>query len=306
MNSAKLKKNLVLTLMVLPGALWFIILKYLPMVGIVIAFKDFRISKDGFFTSLFKSEYVGFKNFEFLFATSDAFVAIRNTVLYNIAWIFLNLVISVAFAILLNEIAFKKLSKIYQTFMFFPFFLSWVIVGYFVYTFLSPDGLINSNLSKLGLETIDWYSTPGYWPIILTIVNIWKGTGYNSVVYLASICNIDKTYYEAAMIDGATKWQQIKHITLPMLTPMMIILTILAVGRIFSADFGLFYNVPMNSGAIYSTTSVIDTYVYRGLMYLGNIGMSTAAGLAQSLVGFVLILLTNFIVKKINNEYSLF
>lgn len=307
MKERLFNKTFVLTLMALPGAIWLLVLRYFPMISIIVAFKDFRIDSRGYFASLFNSKWVGLKNFYFLFSTNDAFVAIRNTVVYNVIWIFLGLFICVSFAIMLNEISGKYLARLYQTSMFFPFFLSWVIAGYFVYAFLGPSmGFLNELMKNIGLQPVDWYSESKYWPFILTLVNIWKGTGYGSVLYLASICNIDKTYYEAAKIDGASKWQQIRNITIPMLTPMMVILTIMAVGRIFSADFGLFYNVPMNSGALYSTTSVIDTYVYRSLMYLGNIGMSTAAGLAQSLVGFVLIMATNWIVKRVNSENALF
>ncbi|MFU0800628.1 MAG: ABC transporter permease subunit [Xylanivirga thermophila] len=306
-KSQSFKKNFALTMMVLPGALWFLIFKYIPMLGIVIAFKDFKISKGGFFASVINSEWVGLKNFKFLFATNDAYVIIRNTVGYNILWLFLGLFISVFFAIMLNEIASKKLAKVYQTAMFFPFFLSWVVVSYFVFAFLSSEsGFLNKMLENMGIAAKDWYMEPKYWPFILTFVSLWKGTGYNSVVYLAAICGIDKTYYEAAMIDGATKWEQIKYITIPSIKPMMIMMTILGIGRIFSADFGLFYNVPRNSGALYPVTNVIDTYVFRGLMKMGNIGMSTAAGLFQSLVGFVLILITNKVVNRIDEDSALF
>jgi putative aldouronate transport system permease protein len=300
------KRDLALTLMVFPGFLFFIVFRYIPMLGIIIAFKDYRMGYGGFVQNLFRSEWTGLKNFKFLVASGDAFVAIRNTVLYNIFWIILGTILAVAVAIMLNEIAIKKLAKVYQTLMFFPFFLSWVVVSYFVFAFLSSDaGFVNNVLRSLNMETIDWYMEPGYWPAILTVVSQWKGIGYSSVIYLASICGIDNTYYEAAMIDGATKWQQMKNITLPMLVPILVVLTILSLGRIFSADFGLFFNVPMESGALFSTTSVIDTYVYRAMTTLADFGMSTAAGLAQSVAGFFLIMATNAIVKRYDSDNAL-
>jgi putative aldouronate transport system permease protein len=191
--------------------------------------------------------------------------------------------------------------------MLFPHFLSWVVVSYFVFTFLSVDrGLLNNMLGWLGIDAISWYNEPKFWPAIIILTSIWKGVGYGSIVYLAAIVGIDRTYYEAAMIDGASKWQQIKNITIPLITPLMIILTILNIGRIFSADFGLFYQVPRDSGPLYSVTNVIDTYVYRGLTTMGDISMSTAAGLYQSFVGFILVLLTNYLVQKVDKEYALF
>lgn len=246
---SNIKKNLALLLMILPGAIWLIVFKYLPMFGIVIAFKDFRFFPGGFLTSLFKSAWVGFENFKFLFASSDAFIIVRNTIGYNAIFIITGTVLAVAFAIMLNEMTYKKLSKVFQTSMFFPYFLSWVIVSYFVYTFLSLDkGILNNLLVYLGMDKVSWYSEPGKWPFLLVFINNWKNLGYSIVFYLAAICSIDKAYYESAMLDGATKWQQIKHITLPHLKPLIITLTILAVGRIFSADFGLFLMYQKNQG----------------------------------------------------------
>lgn len=300
-------KNKAWLLMVLPGTLWLLVFSYLPMFGVVLAFKDFKISPGGFLESLFTSEWVGFKNFEFLFTSGDAMRITRNTVVYNLIFIVLGLIFAVFVAIALSEIANKKLGKLYQTGMLFPHFLSWVIVSYFVFSFLSMDkGMINSVLGHFGVEPIAWYSESKYWPFILVFMNIWKGVGYGSIVYLAAIVGIDKTYYEAATIDGASKWQQIKNITIPLIIPLMIILTIMAIGGIFRSDFGLFYQVPRNSAVLYPVTDVIDTYIYKGLMTMGNIGMSTAAGLYQSIVGFVLIMFTNFVVKKIDPEYGLF
>ncbi|HEY4391341.1 MAG TPA: sugar ABC transporter permease [Paenibacillus sp.] len=303
----KVIRNRALLIMILPGTIWFLVFAYLPMFGTVLAFKDFRISRDGFFASVINSEWVGFKNFEYLFSTNDAYIITRNTILYNLFFIILGLIIAVAFAIMLSELVNKKMAKVYQTGMFLPHFLSWVIISYFAFTFLSMDkGSLNHIITLFGGDKISWYSEPKYWPFILVIVGIWKGVGYNSVVYLASLTGIDKSYYEAAVIDGATKWKQIRYITIPLLKPLMIILTILAIGGIFRSDFGLFYQLPKDSGALYPVTNVIDTFVYRGLINMGDIGMSTAAGLYQSLVGLVLILLANYIVRKIERDHAIF
>lgn len=300
-------RNRVMLLMVLPGAIWFFFFSYLPLVGTVAAFKEYRFSREGFWASLMKSEWVGWDNFKFLFSTSDAWLITRNTLFYNIAIIFLGLVFAVALAILLSELVNKRLAKLYQIGMFLPYFLSWVIVGYFAFSFLSMDrGMLNQIIGWFGMEPIQWYSEAKYWPYILVFVALWKTIGYSSVVYLASILGIDKSLYEAAMIDGASKWQQIRNITIPLLSPIITIMTLLAVGRIFYADFGLFYQVPRDSGTLYSVTNVIDTYVYRGLKTSGEIGMSTAAGLYQSVVGFVLVIISNYVVRKVDKDSSLF
>ncbi|OMF86658.1 ABC transporter permease subunit [Paenibacillus sp. FSL R7-0337] len=303
-KSAKdILRNKVLLFMVLPGTLWFLFFSYLPMVGTVIAFKQYRFSRDGFWASIINSKWVGWDNFKFLFSTNDAYLITRNTLLYNIAFIGLGLILSVLMAVVLSEIANKKLAKFYQTGMFLPYFLSWVVVGYFAFAFLSSErGLLNSMFGS----NISWYSESKYWPFIIIFVFLWKAVGYNSVVYLAAIMGIDKSLYEAAMIDGASKLQQIRSITLPMLKPIIIIMTLLAIGKIFYADFGLFYQVPRDSGTLYSVTNVIDTYVYRGLKTTGEIGMSTAAGLYQSVVGFVLVLTSNYIVRKFDKDSALF
>lgn len=300
-------KNRIWLLMVLPGTIWFLLFAYLPMAGNVIAFKKFRIDPGGFFASIINSEWIGWDNFKYLFSTDSAYIITRNTIGYNLIFIVLGMVTAVTTAILLSELANKKLAKFYQTGMLFPHFLSWVIVSYFVFTFLSPDrGLLNNILGWFNIDAIAWYSEPKYWPFLLVFMSMWKGIGYGSIVYLASIVGIDKTYYEAAMIDGATKWQQVKHVTLPMLKPLIIILLIMDVGKIFNSDFGLFFQVPRDAGALYSVTNTIDTFVYRGLMSLGDIGMSTAAGLYQSAVGFVLVMITNYIVRKIDEDSALF
>jgi putative aldouronate transport system permease protein len=294
-------------IMLLPGVLILLINNYLPMLGVVIAFKRYRFFGN-FFDSVIKSDWVGFKNFEFFFKTPNAFEITRNTVLYNIVFIVTGLVIPVLLAIALNEIRNKHLAKAYQSFLFLPYFLSWIVISYLAYSLLSmQNGFINRGIFEpLGMKGINWYSQTKYWPFILTFFQLWKYTGYNIVVYLAAISGMDQEYFEAAAIDGATKWQQIRHITLPLLQPLMIILTLLAVGRIFNADFGLFYNVPKNSGALYSVTDVIDTYVYRALSNSNDLGMSAAPGLYQAIIGCITVLTANFIVRKIDRDKSLF
>lgn len=300
------KENRELLTLALPGTIWFLIFAYLPMVGAIIAFKQWRI-EGGFIESLIKSKWVGFANFKFLFQSSDAWLITKNTILYNFTFIVLGIVVPVTLAILLRELLNKKLSKFYQTAMFLPYFLSWVVVSYCLYTFLSPtQGFVNNMLASMGSEKISWYTESKFWPYIIVFMSQWKAIGYGTVVYLAAICGIDKSYYEAAMIDGATKWQQIKNITLPLLKPVLIIMFITSIGNVFKSDFGLFYQLPKDSGALYPVTNVIDTYVYRALMNLGNIGMSTAAGLYQSFVGLILVLVTNGIVRKIDKENAFF
>ena len=303
----KFRDNRALLVMLLPGFIWLVIFSYLPMFGIVIAFKDFRITPDGFFASLFRSEWVGLENFKYLFASQDAWIITRNTISYNVVGILLSTFFTVSLAIILSQIANKKMIKRLQTFMIFPNFLSWVVISYFVFTFLSSDkGLFNQWIVAFGGEPINWYNTAKYWPFILVFTSLWKGVGYGSIIYYASIMGIDPTYYEAALVDGASKWQQIRNVILPHLRSIVVIMLILSVGNIFRADFGLFYQLPRNSGALYDVSNVLDTYVYRSLMNTGDVGMSTAAGLFQSTVGFVLILITNKIVNKLDPSSALF
>ncbi|MCM8711540.1 ABC transporter permease subunit [Clostridium sp. SYSU_GA19001] len=306
--ATKLKKNAVrkylpLYIMMIPSILYLIINNYIPMFGIVIAFKKVNFTK-----GILKSPWAGFSNFKYLFKTQDAWIITRNTIAYNAVFIILGTVIAITVAILLNEIASQRLKKIYQTVILLPYLISIVVVSYIVFAFLNQEtGFINNTILKsLGKEGISWYSEPKYWPYILVIVNIWKSFGYSCIIYFATLVGIDKGYYEAATLDGATRWQQIKHITLPFLKPTIITLTLLSIGRIFYSDFGLFYQVPMNSGVLYNVTNTIDTYVYRGLLQLGDVGMSSAAGFYQALVGFVLVLLANFIVSKIDKDNALF
>ena len=302
----KLKMNKELLILSAPGAIWFLLFAYLPLFGILVAFKQYRLSGN-FFESLITSKFVGLDNFKFLFSSGDAWIILRNTVLYNAVFIILGVVLPVIVAMLLNELRNKGMAKIYQSSMFLPYFLSWVVVSYCVFAFLNPEkGYFNSIIQQFGGEGISWYTEKGLWPFIIIFMSQWKGIGYNTVVYLASICGINKTYYEAAVIDGATKWQQMKYITLPLLKPVITILLIMAVGGIFKSDFGLFYQLPRDSGPLYPVTNVLDTYIFRALQTNGEIGMSSAAALFQSVVGFIMIMGANKLVSKIDEENALF
>lgn len=297
-----LQTTVTLTLMALPGVLMLLVFAYLPMVGLVIAFKNYKFEQ-----GMLGSAWVGIDNFRFLFGTDQAWRITRNTLLMNSLFIVNGTVAALIIAILMNEIYTSFMSKFYQTMLFFPHFISWVIVSYFVFGFLGGEGgLVNKLLVVLHMQPIAWYRSPQYWPAVLTVANLWNGVGFGSIVYLAGILGIDPTYFEAAKIDGASKWQQIRYITLPLLLPLVIILVLLGIGRIFNADFGLFYFVPRNNPQLYPTTDVIDTFVYRSLVQLGDIGMAAAAGFYQSVVGFVLVVLANWTVRRVNQDYSLF
>jgi putative aldouronate transport system permease protein len=307
MNTVKVrrgfKKQLPLLIIALPGLMYLLINNYIPMLGIFIAFKKIDYAK-----GIFQSDWVGFDNFGFLFQTKDAVIMIRNTLLYNTTFIILGTLCAVCIAILMAEVSRMVCSRIFQAALILPNLISMVIVAYLVYAFLNPEtGLVNrSVLSALRIEGINWYTEPKYWPIILVFVQLWKTAGYSSIVYIASIAGIDQGLYEAARIDGAGKLRQIFTITVPLLKPTMIIMVLMSVGRIFASDFGLFYQVPMNSGALYTVTQTIDTYVYRGLMQFGNISMSSAAGLFQSVVGFGMVIGANTLVRAFNSENALF
>ena len=302
-----LRENFILLFMVLPGAAWLILFFYIPVFGNIVAFKDYHITGEGFIDSVMKSKWVGFDNFKFLFSSKDAYIITRNTVLYNLGFIFLGLIVSVGIAIIFSELRSKRVVKVLQTSMLFPYFLSWVIISFFTDAFLNVDkGLVNHILASFGMKAINFYSELWIWPALLLFLGIWKGFGYSSVMYYATIMGIDPTFYEAATVDGASKWQRIRNITIPQLSSLITVLTILAVGNIFRADFGLFYQIPHNAGALYSVTNVIDVYVYNGLTKSGDIGMTAAAGLYQSVVGLVLVLISNIIARRIDKNAALF
>lgn len=296
------KKNRTLTLMALPAAVLLFLFSYVPIVGLLIAFKDFRYDK-GFLGS----DWIGFKNFEFFFRSNDAWVVLRNTIGLNFLFIAMTLVVSVAVALIMNEVRSRNVIKIVQTIMFFPYFMSWVVVGYLLYAYLHHDyGILNQVLGFFGLHSISWYANSQYWPVILTFMFVWKNAGYYSVIYYAGIIGIDDTYYEAAALDGASRWQMVWKITLPMIKSLIIVMTILQIGRIMYSDFGLFYNLTRDQGALYATTDVLDTYIYRALRVTGDIGIGSAVGCFQAVVGFILIMGSNLIVRKIDRDSALF
>lgn len=297
-----------LTLLALPTFVWYILFCFLPMFGVVIAFKRYQIFPGkSFLYNIIHSEWVGFANFEYLIKSNSLFILLRNTIGYNLVFIVLGIVIPVTLAIMISLIYSKRKSKVYQTAMFFPHFLSWVVVSYFVFAFLSYDkGILNSIVRAFGKEPVQWYMEAKYWPFILVFMNLWKTTGYSTVVYLASITGIDPSLYEAAVVDGATKWQQVKNITLPSLKPIVIMMFILSTGRIFYSDFGLFWQVTRGIPAsLYNVSSTIDTYVYNALLSNTPIGMTSAATVFQSVACCITILIANWVVKKIDNDYAI-
>ena len=298
---AEFRSTLPLYFMMLPGLVYLLCNNYLPMFGILIAFKQVNFS-----VGVLKSPWYGFKNFEFLFKTSDAWTMIRNTVCYNAVWIIIGLFISITIAIFMAEISNRKIAKLLQPVICFPSMVSAVILSFLVYGFLSTSyGFINKTILA-GSASINWYASAKYWPFILTIVNFWQNSGQSSIIYMASIGGIDKSLYESARLDGASKMKQIFHITLPLLRPMIILMLLMSSGRIFNSDFGLFYQVPLGSGMLYSTTQTIDTYVYRALLELNNVSMSSAASVFQAVIGFVLVLLSNMLVSAVDPDNALF
>lgn len=286
----------------LPGLIYMLFNNYLPLAGLQIAFKKYNYGK-----GMWGSEWNNFDNFKYLLGGNDIVIILRNTILYNLLFIVLGMVFGVAVAILFNEIRSKLAQKVYQTVILLPYLMSMVIVAYLAYAFLAPEaGLINNLIALSGREKISWYTQPKYWPFILTFIQQWKSIGFGLVLYFSSLVGISGEYYEAAKLDGATKWQQIRYITLPLLKPMLITMLILNCGNIMRSDFGLFYQIPQNSGLLYGVTDTIDTYVYRMLMMNNNIGVSSAAGFIQSIVGFALVLAVNGIIRKMNKESALF
>lgn len=298
-----------LALISLPTVVWYVLFAYLPLAGIILAFKNYKLAQGkGFFGSLFQSEWVGFENFKFLFVRDDFMAIIGRTVGYNLIFIVLQMVIPVSLAILMSLLLSKRFSKVCQTMIMFPHFMSWVVASYFVFAFLSTEsGLVTRALAEIGIK-YNFYgkAANSIWPYILVLLNQWKTVGYNMVVYLAAITGMDQSYYEAAMIDGATKWQQIKKITIPLLKPTVIIMGIMAIGGIIKSDFGLFYQATKNATALYPSTMTLDVYIYNALMQTNNINMSAAAAFFQSVVGFVTIVIANGIVRKIEPENSFF
>lgn len=296
------KKHWILLLMLLPAVSYVIIFNYIPMTGIVLAFKNYQYAG-----GVYGSPWVGLSNFKSLIIAGKLGQVTRNTLLYNIAFIFLGVVFEMGTAILLNEIVFKKFKKTAQTFMFLPYFISWVVAGAIMYNMFNYErGVVNSMLTSIGLSPFDLYNTPAAWPPILIFLKMWKGTGYGSVVYLAAITGLDQEMFEAATIDGANVWQKIRHITIPSLVPTMMILILLAIGNIFRGDFGLFYQTVKSSALLQPVTDVIDTYVFRLLITNSDVGVSAATGLYQSVLCFITISICNWLVKKVQPDYALY
>jgi ABC-type polysaccharide transport system permease subunit len=298
----ELRKNWVLFVLLLPTILFFVVNSYLPMAGIYFAFEKFNF-RDGLWTSPF----VMFDNFEYIWK-ADLLKLVKNTVLYNLVFIILGHIFKIFIAILISQLTCKWFKRVSQTLIFMPHFVSYVLLNVIVYNALTYEtGAVNTFLTSIGLNRIDFYNTPGYWPFIIVFFELWKGVGYGSVVYLAAILGIDKTYYEAAEVDGANIFQQIRYITLPLLKPTFIILVLFSLGNIMRGQFDLFYQIVGNNGLLYNTTDIFDTYVYRLTMTnpLNN-GLGTAAGLFQSIFGFIIILLTNYLVKRKDEDYALF
>ena len=287
--------------MCIPAIIKLFIFSYLPMVGIIMAFQNFMPRK-----GIWGSEFVGLDNFKFFFKSNDWVRITSNTIIMNLIFIATGLVFSILIALLMYEITSKAYLKVMQTMMFFPYFISWTLVGLILLMFLNSNGIITVAFKSITGESINFYSNPDCWKLILTIVNIWKGAGISAIIYYANMMSIDKEYYEAAKIDGANKFQEAWYITLPQIKTMVIVLTVMAMGNIIRADFGIFYFVPRNSAMLYSATDVIDTYVYRAVSQLGDFSMASAVGLFQSVIGFFLIIITNTIVRKVNKNAALF
>lgn len=302
MSKGQSKKNKKLLLMCSPALIFLFLFNYIPMGGLILAFKNFRYDK-----GILGSEWCGLENFKFFLQSDNAWRITRNTLAFNLVFLLLGTIFSVAVALMLNEVISKGARKFYQTAMFLPYFLSWVVVGYMLFAFLDQNnGIINILLRKMGESEVMWYLKPGVWIILLPLIFLWKSVGYNSVIYYASLLSIDNSYYEAASLDGASSWQKIRYITLPHLKPLIIMMTILGIGKIFNSDFGLFFQATMDSSALYPVTDVLDTYVYRALKVTGDVGMSAAVGFYQSIVGFILVLVTNGIIRKIDKESAMF
>ena len=297
----KLGNNIPFLVLAVPGIVLLVCFRLLPIFGLILPFKNYTFDK-GFLGS----DWAGFKNFEYLFKSSDVLIATRNTILYNVIFIITGIVAGVIIALLLYEIT-SKFVKAYQTVLFLPYFISWVVAAYVVKALLDVDnGLVNHIIERFGGESVNWYGEKSVWPGIIIISNLWKTVGNNVVMYYAALVGINPEYYEAAKIDGAGKLKQMWYVSIPMIKNVIIVLFIINIGKVMFADFGLFYNVPMNSSILYPTTDVLDTYVYRALINLGDIGMSSAAAFYQSVIGFLLVVATNFIVKKVDPDSGIF
>ena len=296
------KRNKILLLMLFPAVLYFFIFSYIPMAGIILAFERLDYS-----LGIFRSPWVGFENFKFFFLSGQAFNVTRNTVLYNAVFLLVGTVFQISLAIFLSELGRKFFKKVTQAMMFLPYFISWVVVGSFAYNIFNFEfGALNTLLKELDMQPVDVGSNPEAWKFILVFFNTWKYAGYGSVMYLAAIMGIDSEMYEAAEIDGANIFQKVTRITIPCLVPTIIILALLSIGNIFRGDFDMFYQLVGTNGLLFDATDVIDTFVFRSLMFSQEFGMAAAAGLYQSVLCFTILNFTNFLVRRVDKDYSLF
>jgi putative aldouronate transport system permease protein len=297
-----LRRNTALLLMALPGLAVVFVVSYMPMPGIVLAFKNYRVIQ-----GIWGSDWVGLKNFQFLYRSGIAWQIIRNTLVLNTLFIVAAQVCSLTMSLMMNEVYHVYLAKVFQSILFFPHFVSWVLVGFFTFAFLNSDsGYVNILLKSLGRDPVNWYAEPNYWYVILVFLSVWKGLGYFTIIYLAGMLNISPEYYEAARIDGAGKLQEMRFITLPLIRPLVVINVLLAVGRIFFANFDFIYNVTRDSSLLLPSVNVIDTFVYRSLATVGNFNLASAAGVFQAGAGLILVLIANALVRRIDKDLALF
>lgn len=304
-RGSKLKhiaRNPFLYVMAVPGLLFFLVFSYLPIYGITIAFKDYDFSK-----GITGSKWVGFKNFDYFFTSDDFWTVLRNTLVLNTLFIFFTTVAAVLIALMFNEIRNKYFKRISQSLIFLPYFMSWIVVGMIVQSmFGGEEPMLNTWLQNIGMEPVNWMFESRLWPAILTVIRVWQGAGYLSIIFLAAITGIPEDLYEAARIDGASKLQIMFRITLPLLVPTIMIMTLLAVGKIFNGDFAMIYAIIGDNSLLYPTTDVIDTFVFRSMRQLHDFGMSSAVGLFQSVMGLIFVLIANGVTRKVSKESALF
>ena len=314
-GSGEIKRLGAYGLMLLPGLGFLIIFAYLPLPAIILAFKNYRLTipppgsfiQNPFVYSLINnSPWVGLNNFQYIFRSPDSLIFMRNTICYNLLFMALNIVFGVSVAVGINELRQRFAAKLYHTILFLPYFLSWIVITYILYAFISQNGMINHMLADMGLEPISFYTRVNVWPFILPLANIWRYAGYSSIIYLATLTGFDQQLYEAAAIDGAGKWKQFRYITFPLLTPTIVLLSILAVGRILNGEFDMFYSLPNGAGAVRNATLTIDVYVYTAMRTGQQLGFPAAAAFFQSVTAFVLVLSTNAIVRKIEPDMAMF
>ncbi|MGG4340889.1 ABC transporter permease [Paenibacillus lautus] len=295
-------RNPFLYAMAVPGLLFFLVFSYFPIYGIMIAFKDYNFAK-----GITGSEWVGLKNFNYFFTSDDFWVILRNTLMLNMLFILFTTAAAVLIALMFNEIRNKYFKRISQSLIFLPYFMSWIVVGMIVQSlFGGEEPMINTWLQNFGLEPVNWMFESKLWPFILTVIRVWQGAGYLSIIFLAAITGISEDLYEAARIDGASKLQIVLRITLPLLVPTVMIMTLLAVGKIFNGDFAMIYAIIGDNSLLYPTTDVIDTFVFRSMRQLHDFGMSSAVGLFQSVMGLIFVIAANWVTRRVSKESALF